>query len=223
MAEDGGVATVTATLSKNAGAPVTVHLSFTGSAVKGTDYTASGTKIEIPAGQATGTLTLTSMNDTLYEGDEAIVVTVTQLDNAAFLGASQVTAVITDGFPQQNLEAGEAWLADNATKPGVVVLPSGLQYKIITEGDGAIPVLTDTVNVKYVGTLIDGTVFDSSDSATFDVTSVIEGWTEALLLMPVGSEWTLYIPTDLAYGATPRPKIPPNSVLIFDVTLLGIE
>jgi FKBP-type peptidyl-prolyl cis-trans isomerase len=223
MAEDGGVATVTATLSKAVGVAVTAHLGFAGSAVKGTDYTASDTQIEVLAGQTTGTLTLTSIHDTLYEGDETVVVTVTQLENAAYLGTNQVTAVITDAFPEQNLAAGQAWLADNATKPGVVVLPSGLQYKILVAGTGPKPVQADTVNVKYTGTLIDGTVFDSSDSATFQVSGVIEGWTEALLLMPVGSQWMLYIPADLAYGATPRPKIPPNSVLIFDVTLLGIK
>jgi FKBP-type peptidyl-prolyl cis-trans isomerase FklB len=128
---------------------------------------------------------------------------------------------------QESIAAGDAFMAENAKKEGVVTLPSGLQYEIIRAGNGAIPAETDQVKVHYHGTLIDGTVFDSSvdrgEPATFGVTQVIAGWTEALQLMPVGSKWRLYVPYDLAYGATDRGAIKPFSNLIFDVELLGIE
>ena len=180
----------------------------------------------IPAGQTVGTLTVTAKDDNKYTGDLSIVLTVQQLTNAAITGSNQVTVTITDAQPQKNLDAGIAFLADNATKPGVIVLTSGLQYKILVAGPdpNVKPVLTDTVRVKYTGTLIDGTVFDSSNSATFAVNGVIKGWTEALQLMSVGSRWMLYIPSDLAYGVDGSPPdIEPNSVLIFDVELLGIQ
>jgi len=127
-----------------------------------------------------------------------------------------------------NRIAGEKFLEENKTKAGVVTLPSGLQYKIITEGKGAIPTASDRVEVDYEGTLIDGTVFDSSykraTSATFGVTQVIKGWTEALQLMPVGSKWELYIPYQLAYGERETGKeIKPYSALIFTVELKGIK
>lgn len=127
-----------------------------------------------------------------------------------------------------NREAGQKFLEENKTKEGVVTLPSGLQYKIITAGNGDKPKATDKVSVNYEGTLIDGTVFDSSikrgKPASFQVNQVIKGWTEALQLMPVGSKWELYIPYDLAYGdrETGR-EIKPYSMLIFSVELLGIE
>ena len=128
---------------------------------------------------------------------------------------------------QESIAAGDAFMAENAKKEGVVTLPSGLQYEIIRAGNGAIPAETDQVKVHYHGTLIDGTVVDSSvdrgEPATFGVTQVIAGWTEALQLMPVGSKWRLYVPYDLAYGATDRGAIKPFSNLIFDVELLGIE
>ena len=123
---------------------------------------------------------------------------------------------------------GEAFLAENAKKEGVHATESGLQYEIIEAGNGAKPVATDTVKVHYHGTLIDGTVFDSSVTrgmpATFGVHQVIKGWTEALQLMPVGSKYRLYIPQELAYGAHPHPggPIKPYSALIFDVELLEI-
>lgn len=127
-----------------------------------------------------------------------------------------------------NKEAGEKFLAENATKEGVVVLPSGLQYKVITEGTGEKPTATSTVKTHYHGTLIDGTVFDSSvdrgQPISFPVNGVIAGWTEALQLMPVGSKWKLFIPYNLAYGERGAGgKIGPYSALIFDVELLGIE
>ena len=122
---------------------------------------------------------------------------------------------------------GNAYMAENAKKEGVVTLASGLQYEILKEGKGNTPTNTDRVKVHYHGTLIDGTVFDSSvnrgDPAVFGVTQVIPGWTEALQLMPVGSKWRLYVPYDLAYGAQDRGTIKPFSNLIFDVELLGIE
>ena len=120
------------------------------------------------------------------------------------------------------------FLASNANKPGVVNLPSGLQYKVIREGSGRSPGVTDTVTVHYRGTLIDGTEFDSSYSrgkpATFGVSRVIAGWTEALQLMKEGAKWQLFIPPDLAYGEKGAgSKIPPNSSLIFDVELISVE
>ena len=129
---------------------------------------------------------------------------------------------------EKNLKAGEAFLAENAKKDGVKTTASGLQYKILKEGDGPMPKATDTVKVNYKGTLIDGTVFDSSydrgQPATFPVDHVIPGWTEALQMMKVGSKWQLFIPAKLAYGEhSPSPKIGPNSTLIFEVELLGIE
>ena len=126
------------------------------------------------------------------------------------------------------IEEGEAFLAENAKRDEVVVLPSGLQYEIIKEGTGAVPTSTDQVKVHYHGTLIDGTVFESSidrgEPIVFGVTQVIPGWTEALQLMPVGSEWKVYIPYDLGYGAQGSgPDIKTISTLIFDVKLLCIE
>jgi FKBP-type peptidyl-prolyl cis-trans isomerase FklB len=123
--------------------------------------------------------------------------------------------------------AGEAFLAENATKDGVVVTESGLQYEIITEGSGDKPSAESVVSTHYHGTLIDGTVFDSSvergQPAEFPVNRVIPGWTEALQMMPVGSKWRLTIPQDLAYGAQGSGgKIAPFSTLIFDVELLEI-
>jgi FKBP-type peptidyl-prolyl cis-trans isomerase FklB len=128
---------------------------------------------------------------------------------------------------QDEIAQGDAFMSENGSREGVVTLPSGLQYEILTEGKGAIPTDTDRVKVHYHGTLIDGTVFDSSvergEPATFGVTQVIAGWTEALQLMPVGSKWKLYIPYDLAYGSSDRGSIKPFSNLIFEVELLGIE
>lgn len=128
---------------------------------------------------------------------------------------------------KDSIAAGDAFLAENAKREGVVTLPSGLQYEILKEGRGTTPADTDRVKVHYHGTLINGTVFDSSvnrgEPTTFGVTQVIPGWTEALKLMPVGSKWKLYIPYDLAYGAQDRGTIKPFSNLIFEVELLGIE
>lgn len=128
-----------------------------------------------------------------------------------------------------NKAAGEAFLAENATKEGVVVTESGLQYKIITMGEGEVPHLTDKVVVNYEGRLIDGTVFDASSKhgkkpSTFQADKVIKGWTEALTMMSVGSKWQLFIPYNLAYGERSAGKdIKPYSALIFDVELVGIN
>ena len=122
----------------------------------------------------------------------------------------------------------DAFLTDNAKKPGVVTLPDGLEYTVIKSGTGDSPKATDSVSVSYTGTLTDGTVFDSSSAhggaATFGVGQVIPGWTEALQKMKVGDKWKLFIPANLAYGPqSPSPQIPPNSDLIFDVELLSIN
>lgn len=123
-------------------------------------------------------------------------------------------------------EEGEAFLAANKSKEGVVALPSGLQYKILKEGTGPKPTASDTVTCNYRGTFINGTEFDSSykrgQPVSFPVSGVIKGWTEALQLMPVGSKWQLFIPSDLAYGDSGRPGIAPGSTLIFEVELLSI-
>ncbi len=126
-----------------------------------------------------------------------------------------------------NLSAGDAYLAANAKKEGVKTTASGLQYKVITPGTGKTPGPKDTVKVHYEGTLIDGTVFDSSikrgEPATFPVNGVIAGWTEALLLMKEGAKYQLVIPPKLAYGVAGQGPIGPNAVLIFDVELIDIE
>lgn len=125
-----------------------------------------------------------------------------------------------------NRKEGEAFLAANKAKDGVVALPSGLQYKILTAGNGPKPTTSDTVVCNYRGTLLNGKEFDSSykrgEPATFPVGRVIKGWTEALQLMPVGSKWQLFIPTDLAYGDDAPPGIDPGDTLIFEVELLSI-
>ena len=127
----------------------------------------------------------------------------------------------------ENKAAGEKFLAENAKKEGVKTTESGLQYKVIKEGKGAIPTETSTVKVHYKGTLVDGTEFDSSYSrnepTSFRANQVIKGWTEALTMMPVGSKWELYIPQELAYGTRETGDIKPFSTLIFEVELLEIE
>ena len=128
----------------------------------------------------------------------------------------------------KNLEAGKQFLAENAKKEGVVTTASGLQYKVISSGDGKMPKAEDTVTTHYRGTLIDGREFDSSYSrgqpASFPVKGVIKGWTEALQLMKVGDKWELYIPSELAYGEAQRSElIQPNSTLVFELELLGIK
>lgn len=142
--------------------------------------------------------------------------------------------VINEFFAQMQQEIndtnraeGEAFLAENKKKAGVVTLPSGLQYEVLAEGKGKKPSATDSVQCHYHGTLINGEVFDSSvergEPAVFGVSQVIPGWVEALQLMPEGSKWRLFIPSDLAYGENGAGgKIAPNSTLIFDVELLKV-
>lgn len=129
---------------------------------------------------------------------------------------------------EENQAAGAKFLEDNKARDGVVVTESGLQYEVITQGEGESPDENDKVNVHYHGTLPDGTVFDSSiergEPISFPVNGVIKGWTEALQLMKVGDKWKLFIPSDLAYGARGAgPKIGPNQALVFEVELLGVE
>jgi FKBP-type peptidyl-prolyl cis-trans isomerase len=126
----------------------------------------------------------------------------------------------------KNKQKGDAYLAENKTKEGVKTLPSGLQYKVLKEGTGPKPTASDSVVCNYKGTFVDGQEFDSSykrgEPATFPVTGVIKGWTEALQLMPAGSKWQLVIPPGLAYGEQGRPGMPPNSTLVFEVELVKI-
>lgn len=127
-----------------------------------------------------------------------------------------------------NREAGRKFLTENKLKEGVITTPSGLQYKVLTKGEGAVPQRTDKVKVHYEGRLVDGTVFDASakhgsEPASFRADQVIKGWTEALTMMPVGSKWQLYIPYELAYGERNMGNIKPYSALIFDVELVDIE
>jgi FKBP-type peptidyl-prolyl cis-trans isomerase FklB len=153
--------------------------------------------------------------------------------NKPLLNDQQCNAVIMESMQKARSEKssvakkeGDAFLAANKTKPGVVTLPSGLQYLIIKQGDGPKPTLTDKVKCHYHGTLIDGTVFDSSvdrgQPVDFPVNAVIPGWTEALQMMPVGSKWRLFIPANLAYGDQATGKIKAGSTLLFDVELLEI-
>jgi FKBP-type peptidyl-prolyl cis-trans isomerase FklB len=128
---------------------------------------------------------------------------------------------------EKNLAQGEAYLAENGKKFGVVTLPSGFQYKVLREGSGKTPGVKDTVTVHYRGTLIDGTEFDSSYSrkepAVFRTDHVIEGWKKALRLMKTGSKWVVFIPPNLAYGERGAGRIGPNSTLIFDIELISTE
>ena len=154
--------------------------------------------------------------------------------NKPEISKEEAQAVINDFFQEMQAKASEGvqkqgkdFLEANGKRPEVVTLSSGLQYEIMTPGDGKIPKASDQVKVHYHGTLIEGDVFDSSVSrgepATFGVTQVIRGWVEALQLMPVGSKWKLFIPSDLAYGAQGAgQQIGPHTTLIFEVELLDI-
>lgn len=154
----------------------------------------------------------------------------TKEDASAYMqtGMETVKAKTLEKKYADNKEAGEKFLAENKNKEGVQTTPSGLQYKVITEGKGEVPADTSKVKVNYRGTLIDGTEFDSSykrnEPTTFRANQVIKGWTEALTMMPVGSKWELYIPQELAYGARETGgEIKPFSTLIFEVELVAIE
>ncbi len=154
-------------------------------------------------------------------------------NNALLMNSQECGAYIQSYFQKSMQKVGDenaknsaAFLEANKTKAGVQSLASGLQYLVLATGEGAKPMSSDKVKVHYHGTLIDGTVFDSSvdrgTPATFGVTQVIKGWVEALQLMSVGSKWRLFIPADLAYGPQGPPSIGPNQALIFDVELLEI-
>ena len=178
------------------------------------------------------------MNSGLKQIDvESFVKAFTEIMNNTVpsMSPQEANQVIQDYFSKRqdemlenNLKEGEAFLEENRKKEGVVTLPSGLQYEILQEGHGAKPKATDKVKCHYHGTLLNGQVFDSSvqrgQPAVFGVNQVIKGWVEALQLMSVGAKWRLYIPSGLAYGAQGAGNsIEPNSALIFDVELLGIE
>ncbi len=133
---------------------------------------------------------------------------------------------ITKESSAKNIEEGKAFLDKNKEKQGVKTFPDGLQYKVLSEGSGPTPSATDTVTVNYRGSLIDGTLFDSSytrgEPTTLRVDGVIPGWTEALQHMKTGAKWQIFVPPELGYGARPNNRIPPNSTLIFEIELLSI-
>ncbi len=178
------------------------------------------------------------MNSGLKQIDvDSFVKAFTEIMNNSMpsMTSQEANQILQDYFSKQqndmlnkNLKAGKAFLEENKKKANVTTLPSGLQYEILNEGEGAKPKATDKVKCHYHGTLLDGTVFDSSvqrgQPAVFGVNQVIKGWVEALQLMSVNSKWRLFIPSDLAYGEQGAGGlIEPNSTLIFDVELLGIE
>jgi FKBP-type peptidyl-prolyl cis-trans isomerase FklB len=172
-------------------------------------------------------IVLQGLQDAMADGkvlltDDEIKTVMTDLQNQVRQKQAEKRQALADA----NKKDGAAFLAANATKPDVVTLPSGLQYKVLTPGTGPKPTPTDSVVCNYRGTLLDNTEFDSSykrgQPATFPVTGVIKGWTEALQLMPVGSKWQLFIPADLAYGERAQGAIGPNATLLFELELLSI-
>ena len=146
--------------------------------------------------------------------------------NASFRVIREIMQAEAAAKAEAAAGAGRAYLAENAKREGVTVLPSGLQFEVLVSGEGAKPGATDQVRTHYHGTLIDGTVFDSSyergEPAEFPVNGVIPGWVEALQLMNAGSKWRLHVPSELAYGGQAAGSIPPHSTLVFDVELLDI-
>ncbi|MCC2606473.1 FKBP-type peptidyl-prolyl cis-trans isomerase [Planctobacterium marinum] len=151
----------------------------------------------------------------------------TKLIQALQAAAQQKQTEMAAVEGQKTLEEGQAYLAENKQREGVMETESGIQYEVLTEGEGEKPSAEDTVKVHYHGTLIDGTVFDSSydrgEPAVFPLNRVIKGWTEGVQLMNVGSKYRFHIPSELAYGSRATGKIKPNSTLVFDVELLSIE
>ena len=156
--------------------------------------------------------------------ERAVSVEDAQASLEAMSQAQQTASAARAG---DNLSAGAAFMSENGVREGVETLPSGLQYEILVAAEGDMPGATDTVTTHYHGTLIDGTVFDSSydrgQPASFPLNGVIPGWTEALQLMAVGAKWRLYVPPELAYGPQDRGPIPGNSTLVFEVELLEIQ
>ncbi|MCP5516256.1 MAG: FKBP-type peptidyl-prolyl cis-trans isomerase [Verrucomicrobiales bacterium] len=187
----------------------------------GGNFKKQGIEVE-PKALAAGIADALAGREQLTEAERREVLAELQKDLAARLQAKSAAEA------EDNLKAGEAFLAANAKKPGVVVLPSGLQYKVLNAGAGRTPKATDKVKTHYHGTLIDGTVFDSSvergEPVSFPVNGVIAGWAEALQLMKEGAKWQLFVPAKMAYGnRSAGPTIGPNSTLIFEVELLSIE
>jgi FKBP-type peptidyl-prolyl cis-trans isomerase len=188
-----------------------------------------GNKLKSSSIDVDPTILTRALKDTLTGAKSAMTddeIRATLTDLTKDLQAKQAT--LTKEKSEKNKKDGEAFLAANKTKEGVVALPSGLQYKIIKAGTGPKPTAADTVVCNYKGTLIDGKEFDSSykrgQPATFPVGGVIKGWTEALQLMPVGSTWQLFIPSDLAYGDRQAgPDITPGATLVFEVELVSIQ
>ena len=169
-------------------------------------------------------------DDLFYKGFTAALMHDNSIysDSAALAFFDKTNKEVKEQVAQEYKQKNVEWLTENAKKEGVQTLPSGLQYKVITMGEGEKPQKDQTVEVKYEGKMIDGTVFDSSykrnpQTSKFRCDQVIKGWTEALLLMPVGSKWELYIPQELAYGERQAGNIKPFSTLIFTVELMGIE
>jgi FKBP-type peptidyl-prolyl cis-trans isomerase FklB len=187
-----------------------------------------GLNREVFMGDSTQTVNRKAMLAGFYQG-------VKHNDQAYIFNAQTVRdskmAEIKDVYKRkkyaESIAGNEKFLADNKTKEGVKTTASGLQYRILVEGTGRIPVDTSKVEVNYCGTLIDGKEFDSSyknnKPSSFRVNQVIKGWTEALKMMPVGSKWEIYVPQDLAYGSAEQSNIPPYSTLIFEIELLAIE
>jgi FKBP-type peptidyl-prolyl cis-trans isomerase len=188
-----------------------------------------GKKLKTSSIDVDPTILTRALKDTLTGAkvdmtDDEIRATLTDLTK----DLQQKQVVAAKEASEKNRKAGEEFLAANKSKEGVMALPDGLQYKILTPGNGPKPAASDTVVCNYKGTLIDGKEFDSSykrgQPATFPVSGVIKGWTEALQMMPVGSKWQLFIPPDLAYGDRQAgPDITPGSTLVFEVELMSIQ
>ena len=174
-----------------------------------------------------GELIISGMNQVLQDSSSFDPMTAQSIFGALTMEVSQAQEQEMQMAASDNLNKGNEFLEENGQREGVFTTESGLQYEVITEGTGPKPDESSTVTVFYEGTLIDGTVFDSSyetgDSVTFPLNGVIPGWTEGLQLMPVGSTYKLYLPASLGYGARGTGPIPGNSVLIFKVELLDIE
>ena len=164
--------------------------------------------------------------ETLAEVSPLTMEQVQQFAQAGEQNMRQLQAQQAQKAAADNIEAGKAFLAENAKKEGVVTTESGLQYEVVTAGEGASPVATDTVKVHYHGELLDGTKFDSSydrgEPATFPLNGVIAGWTEGVQLMKEGAKYRFYIPSELAYGQRSTGAITPHSTLVFDVELLEV-
>ena len=223
-----GLAMSTVLVAADAAAPAstlnsdTDRLSYSIGADLGKNFKAQGIEVN-------PTLLAKGLQDGMGNGQ--LMLTEQQMKDTLTKFQKDLMAKRTSDFnkkSEENKAKGDAFLAENKNKSGVVTLPSGLQYKIVTAGNGVKPSKDDTVTVEYTGSLINGTVFDSTDKtgkpATFQVSQVIPGWTEALQLMPAGSTWEVYIPANLAYGARSiGGPIGPNETLIFKIHLISVK